>query len=193
MQTCSLGILMKNTAKQKTQHTEKRWYNYLIGKGGMRVQTYRYVTNYCKDTFGFELQSILGSSLDGFCFYGTVEQSSFKLRRNHTFSFRGNFIYPILEGRFFEEEGVTHIVISPKYRKIDVVAMAIQTLLFFAIGVAVFAAELQESILSAVMLCLFLWGLGLVFLGLYYIVFLINTRLSINKLKKTLNIEISKA
>ena len=158
-------------------------------KGGRAMKKYRYVTPYTAETFRFELQSILGSSLDGCCFDGEPAQNSFRIRRNYLFGTKG-FPRAVLDGKFYGENSKTHIVITPRYSSNYAVSQIIIAVLFFALGIYPFACDRDSGLLSAALCGLCLWGLGLLFLAVFHVAVIISARLSINRLRKSLSIEL---
>ncbi len=79
------------------------------------MKSYRFICNCSADTFRFELGAILGSYFDGCYFNGKVEEGSFNVRKNN-FPGGRRLPRPDIVGRFYGEQGKTHVEIKLVYR-----------------------------------------------------------------------------
>ncbi len=156
------------------------------------MKKYQYTTPYSEDTFRFELQAILGSSLDGCYFDGAVDKNAFEIKRNYIFGSKG-IPRIVLKGKFYESSGTTHLSVTPKYSVEEKISQYIIALLFFALGIFCLVAGRNTDLRLAFVFCLCTWAIGLFILVLCHLLFVICARFAIRKFKKALSIDIFEA
>lgn len=156
------------------------------------MKKHQYVSEYSADTFEFELKSILGSRLDGCSFNGEVGKGTFKIWGNYFYGARGFLrCRPVLEGRFYEEKGVTRVDVTHKYGAAERVVLGLFALLFFFLGVWVFIAAFEDGVLSSLggLLCVLGWGLVLA--AVAHVNHLILARFYLRKFKRIKALKLS--
>ncbi|MBE6678416.1 MAG: hypothetical protein E7597_06455 [Ruminococcaceae bacterium] len=156
------------------------------------MKKYQYTSPYSEDTFRFELQAILGSSLDGCFFNGDVDKNAFEIERNYIFGSKG-IPRIVLKGKFYESSGITRIVVTPKYSAVQKTSQYILALLFFALGLFCFVAGRHTDLRFAFVFCLCIWAIGILMMVLYHLLIVVCARFAIRKLKKALSIDIFEA
>ena len=154
------------------------------------MKKHHFTGAYPAETFRFELESILGSRLDGCSFNGIVDKGSFKIRGNYIKGTHG-LIRPVLQGDFYEENGITHVAVTPKYSVNEYISQMLFALLFFVIGVCVLIAGRGDGAASSWAGCLCIWCIGLVFIAALHVAFLISARLFIRKFKSMQALKLS--
>ena len=136
------------------------------------------------------LKEMCGSSWDECEFNGEVSQNSFSFMKNNTsHTYTKGIPRVILDGKFYEENGRTHVTICPRIRLCDIAGIFIALLLggiLLVLGALGIPATLIALDVEALTSSLFIGGVGAGLWAFEHLAITSSFRKSVEIIKKSL-------
>ena len=133
------------------------------------------------------LKDLCGSKWDNYPFHGEINKNSFRLIKNKAPFVRTRGIpYPILVGDFIGQEGKTKVTVSLHTRKLDTIMFLILALGIVGMTGYVFVFELNEGLVTAIVMAIMVFNFGAAFFAITYLSLWISFRRAAAKIRKAL-------